>query len=301
MMLVSVLALLTLAACGNDDAKIVQEDVTRVAVEGAPTEMPTPDPVALTAEAATAEAEAADDGETTGATPAAGGAAEITLEAYDIGWRTADQDGPQVDLTVAPGAVINLVNTGGAEHNFEAADLGIDEDMPVGYSGSVTIPADAALGTYDFICNIPGHAQAGMVGTITIAEDAGGALPAGGSPPQEEEPAAGGDAGAVAEQITLEAYDIGWRTAEQQGPQVELTVAPGTTIELVNTGGAEHDFSLDDRNNEGVPNLEIDVDMPQGFSGTVEIPADTPPGTYYFYCDIPGHEAAGMHGTIIVQ
>jgi plastocyanin len=290
--LVAVLALLTLAACGNDDAKIVQEDVTRIVVEGAPTELPTPDAVALTAEAATAQAEAAGGGATAGATPAAGGA-EITLEAYDIGWRTADQPGPQVDLTVAPGAVITLVNAGGADHNFEAADLGIDEDMPVGYRGSITIPADAAPGTYDFICNVPGHAQAGMVGTITISADAGAAPPAGGSPPQGQEPPPGGDAGAVAEQIRLEAYDIGWRTADQPGPQVELTLAPGATIELVNAGGADHNFEA--------TALGIDEDMPVGYSGTITIPADAAPGTYDFICNIPGHAQAGMVGTIVIQ
>ena len=98
-----------------------------------------------------------------------GAVAEQTrLEGYDIGWRTADQPGPQVELHVAPGATIELVNAGSAEHNFHAEDLGIDEDMAVGYSGEITIPADAAPGTYDFVCNVPGHAAAGMVGTLVI-------------------------------------------------------------------------------------------------------------------------------------
>src|SRR5918999_281225 len=44
--------------------------------------------------------------------------ATVRLEAYDIGWRTADQPGPQVDLTVPPGATIELVNVGAAPHNF---------------------------------------------------------------------------------------------------------------------------------------------------------------------------------------
>ena len=173
--LVAVLALVMLAACGeSDDETIVGDVATRMPAEGAPTEMPTPDPVALTAEAATAEAEeaaeeegaAADAG---GGEQAGGGATQsVRLEGYDIGWRTADQEGPEVALTLAPGATIELANVGAAPHNFQAEDLGINEDMPVGYQGSVTIPADAAPGTYEFICNVPGHAAAGMVGTLVI-------------------------------------------------------------------------------------------------------------------------------------
>jgi uncharacterized cupredoxin-like copper-binding protein len=171
MVLVGVLVLVTLAACGKDNAKIVQEDVTREVVAGAPTEMPTPDAVALTAEAATA---AAGQPTTAAASPVAGGGGDqgavaqtVQLEAFDIGWRTADQPA-QPNLIVSPGTVIELVNTGAAAHNFEVKDLGIDEDMPVGYSGQVTIPADAAPGQYEFICNVPGHAAAGMVGTLTV-------------------------------------------------------------------------------------------------------------------------------------
>ena len=33
-----------------------------------------------------------------------------------------------------------------------------------------------------------------------------------------------------------------------------------------------------------------------GESQTITLNA--PPGDYYFFCDIPGHEAAGMFGTV---
>ena len=104
------------------------------------------------------------------ATPATGQApaGTVRLEGYDIGWQTADQPGPMVDLTVAAGTTIELVNVGAAPHNFQTEALGINQDMPPGFSGTVTIPADAAPGTYEFICNVPGHAPAGMVGTLTI-------------------------------------------------------------------------------------------------------------------------------------
>ena len=88
-----------------------------------------------------------------------------------IGWRTDEQPGPQVNLTVAPGTVIELNNAGAAPHTFSAPDFGIDQDMPPGFTGTVTIPAEAAPGTYDFLCAVPGHGVI-MFGTITVDPDA---------------------------------------------------------------------------------------------------------------------------------
>lgn len=290
-----------LVACGEGDDGPIVEEATRITVEGAPTELPTPDEPALTAVAATAEAEEAAE-----EAAAAGGdaadddapAAAVRLEGYDIGWRTADQEGPDVALTLPPGAIIELVNVGAGPHNFEAEDFGIDEDMPVGYTGQITIPADAAPGEYEFICNVPGHAAARMVGIIII--DPNAAVPGGegetASPaasPEAASPAAGGEtAGDVVQTVRLEGYDIGWQTADQAGPQVTLTVTPGQTIELVNVGVGPHNFQADD--------LGINVDMPVGYSGSITIPADAQPGEYAFVCNVPGH-APIMFGVLVVQ
>jgi uncharacterized cupredoxin-like copper-binding protein len=35
--------------------------------------------------------------------------------------------------------------------------------------------------------------------------------------------------------------------------------------------------------------------------GTSKVTADLKPGTYTFYCPVPGHEAAGMKGTLTVE
>ena len=109
------------------------------------------------------------------ASPEASPAAEvsgepITLEGYDIGWRHDGQDsatGP-IQLTVAPGATISLPNVGVSPHNFLIDALGIDQDLPVGQTVEVTIPADAVPGDYEYYCDVPGHEPAGMVGTLTI-------------------------------------------------------------------------------------------------------------------------------------
>jgi outer membrane protein assembly factor BamB/plastocyanin len=58
-------------------------------------------------------------------------------------------------------------NKGALPHNWTCDALGLKTpDVPAGESASLTI--NAAAGSYDFICSIPGHADAGMVGTLTV-------------------------------------------------------------------------------------------------------------------------------------
>ena len=35
-------------------------------------------------------------------------------------------------------------------------------------SGKTSVSADLAPGTYTFLCTVPGHAEAGMEGTLTV-------------------------------------------------------------------------------------------------------------------------------------
>jgi plastocyanin len=38
-----------------------------------------------------------------------------------------------------------------------------------------------------------------------------------------------------------------------------------------------------------------------GLGGVSTVSATLKPGKYVFYCTVPGHEAAGMKGTLIVE
>lgn len=160
---IAMIALLVLAACGGDDNG--DEDITRVALEGAPTEI-----VAQVA-AATPDGPASPTPEVAVASPAAEApavAGALTIEGYDIGWRLPGTTEQLKEFTAAPGDTISLPNVGAAPHNFAVDALAIDVDMPVGETVEVTIPADAAPGAYEYYCSIPGHRPAGMVGTLTI-------------------------------------------------------------------------------------------------------------------------------------
>ncbi len=74
----------------------------------------------------------------------------------------------------------------------------------------------------------------------------------------------------------------------------DVTVKPGDTIQVVNGGVLEHDFVIDE--------LGINEALETGAAAvTITIPEDAAPGEYTFYCSIPGHEAAGMVGTLTIE
>jgi plastocyanin len=72
-----------------------------------------------------------------------------------------------------------------------------------------------------------------------------------------------------------------------------LTIPADTdvAVTLTNDGVAPHNFSIDE--------LGIDIDVDPGDQAVALINA--PAGEYKFYCNVPGHEAAGMVGTLTVQ
>jgi uncharacterized cupredoxin-like copper-binding protein len=72
------------------------------------------------------------------------------------------------DVTIAAGTAItlSLLNTGVAAHNFSVDELGISVDLAPGETQTVSV--NALAGTYEFSCNVPGHKEAGMVGTLTV-------------------------------------------------------------------------------------------------------------------------------------
>lgn len=71
----------------------------------------------------------------------------------------------------------------------------------------------------------------------------------------------------------------------------ELTVAAGSTLNLTNDGAVVHNLAID-----GVASEMLD---PAG-SGELDL-SELEPGTYTMICEVPGHEEAGMKGTITIE
>lgn len=63
--------------------------------------------------------------------------------------------------------VITVINRGAVVHTFTIDALNVHSgDLAPGQTTTVTI--DAPAGSYTYYCAIPGHRQAGMVGTLTV-------------------------------------------------------------------------------------------------------------------------------------
>ena len=73
-------------------------------------------------------------------------------------------------ITVKKGEVVkvNFKNTGKFPHNFSIADLSVkSKTIQPGEEDAVTFTADK-VGSFTYICTVPGHADKGMKGTLTV-------------------------------------------------------------------------------------------------------------------------------------
>lgn len=78
--------------------------------------------------------------------------------------------------------------------------------------------------------------------------------------------------------------------------QKALKSKPGkVTIDFTNPGPLEHDVAI-----EGPEGEELAVSELIG-EGKTSVSADLGPGTYTFFCTVPGHREAGMEGTLLVK
>jgi cytochrome c oxidase subunit 4 len=74
-------------------------------------------------------------------------------------------------IDVRAGESVELVfnNKGTIAHDFGIPDLDFSIDNTgAGQSGRGTLTLPSTPGTYDFICSIPGHKEAGMIGKIIV-------------------------------------------------------------------------------------------------------------------------------------
>jgi plastocyanin len=119
---------------------------------------------------------------------------------------------------------------------------------------------------------------AGFFGAEAIHED-------------EQEKAAKAKEAAAASKpdLIVHAFDIGWR-------EKELKIGPGKVrIEMVNEGATAHTFVLEGA--AAAPKLTT-ASAGAKDSGAFDLPQ---PGTFTYFCDIPGHRQGGMEGKLIVD
>jgi plastocyanin len=71
--------------------------------------------------------------------------------------------------------------------------------------------------------------------------------------------------------------------------------AGNTTVELNNSQALAHDVAIEDSSGNLVGKTETVAES----SATAVV--DLKPGTYTYYCTVPGHREAGMEGTLTVK
>jgi plastocyanin len=125
--------------------------------------------------------------------------------------------------------------------------------------------------------------------TETSSETSTPAESGGGSEAGKE--AEGGSAGS-ASSVDIEANPEG---------QLEYTTKTATakagnvTVDFSNQSGIGHDVAIENSSGETVGETEI---ISEGSDSTT---VNLKPGTYHFYCTVPGHREAGMEGTLTVK
>ena len=75
-----------------------------------------------------------------------------------------------------------------------------------------------------------------------------------------------------------------------------LSAKPGkVTVNFTNPASISHDVVLEDSSGQQVGRTNLISQSHASFT------ADLKPGTYTYFCDVPGHEQAGMKGTLTVK
>lgn len=110
--------------------------------------------------------------------------------------------------------------------------------------------------------------------------------------------------------LTIEAQDLAFSPAN-----LEVTAGDPVKLTLQNNGMLEHDFSvmefpmegeaeaaggMDHDMGSGPMDPELHVAAGAGQSATLDF-TPSKPGTYEFWCTVPGHKEAGMTGTLVVS
>jgi nitrite reductase (NO-forming) len=251
----------------------------------------------------------------TGASIAAGG--EVAIDAFDLGFKP-----PAIAVAAAGTYPVSFHNTGSTLHDLTFADgTKLSADAGATVKGTVNVPA-TGLG---FLCSIPGHAAAGMTGTIAVAGSAP-APAASGAPATAGAPVADPAAPAyvlrdakapavlpgtvhdvdlpivdkditVAKGFVVHAWTFGGTVP---GPTIRVHLGDTVRVHLVNNGTMSH--SIDFHASQTAMNDQM-VEIKPGATFTYTFTADYA-GVWMYHCGTAPalhHIANGMFGMVIVE
>jgi nitrite reductase (NO-forming) len=180
--------------------------------------------------------------------------------------------------------IFTVVNKGKIAHDFKINGKKTPTIAP-GHKATLKV-IFKKKGTYAYLCTLPGHAAAGMKGRLGVGIKA--------TPPPTTTTSSGGGGTTAATctspqttTVSVDEYEYGF------------DLKPGTTIPCgtvtfnqSNSGTIAHNFAL-----EGVAGATGAIINP-GQTATFTVALK--PGKYTYICDVSGHAAAGMIGTLTV-
>lgn len=67
------------------------------------------------------------------------------------------------------------------------------------------------------------------------------------------------------------------------------------TVEFNNPQSLQHDVAIEDSSGETIGETELVAE------GSASTTVELEPGTYHYYCTVPGHREGGMEGTLTVK
>lgn len=223
-------------------------------------------------------------------------------------------------LPVAEGAVvqINLINGDGATHDISVPDFGANSNQLNAKGSSTTIVFRAdKKGEFKYICSLPGHVQAGMIGKIVVG-DGKVAQPSLGidiSANPMEVGAPVGKRGPEHLKVNLETTEVlgklddgstyRYWTFNNKVPGPFLRVRVGDTIEvdLANAKDSRMIHSVDFHAVTGPGGGAAVTQVAPGTSKGFSFKALNP-GLYVYHCATPmvaQHISNGMYGMILVE
>jgi plastocyanin len=109
---------------------------------------------------------------------------------------------------------------------------------------------------------------------------------------EEVEKEAEGGSGGTGASLDIEADPDGNLAFTSDSATAE---AGEVTVNFTNSSPVPHDVRIEDKSGKEVGGTEVIQESSD--SGEVELK----PGTYTFYCSVPGHRQAGMEGTLTVK
>jgi len=135
-----------------------------------------------------------------------------------------------------------------------------------------------------------------VVASLGLAACGGGSnnndTTAAATPPATTPPATttgGGGGGSTVDISTPSGSDLAFN-------QKSVSAKAGSvTIDFDNVQSLQHDVKVEDSSGQEIGGTDLVS------SGTATATVDVQPGTYTFFCSVPGHREAGMQGTLTVK